>query len=200
MCQSFPVMSTCVLHRWSFFEPKKQRGYLDSNWDRLQQSASCCGFCLHRERARTLLPGIRSCTIVFNVETLRASLETLISHGIFIFPREISSFSLGKMKIPWEISVPKLALKVFEGTICKKILEPSLREETPLARKPSSNRRLTFHCTNLSSVLSICCCTNAFNFVFINRLHLYILHCIIESLSCLLFLENLLGSLHYTCR
>jgi hypothetical protein len=171
MCQSFPVMSTCVLHRWSFFEPKKQRGYLDSNWDRLQQSASSCGFCLHRERARTLLPGIRSCTIVFNVETLRASLETLISHGIFIFPR----------------------------TICKKILEPSLREETPLARKPSSNRRLTFHCTNLSSVLSICCCTNAFNFVFINRLHLYILHCIIESLSCLLFLENLLGSLHYTC-
>jgi hypothetical protein len=41
---------------------------------------------------------------------LRASLGTLISHGIFIFPREISSFSLGKMKIPWEISVPKLAL------------------------------------------------------------------------------------------
>jgi hypothetical protein len=47
------------------------------------------------------------------------------------------------------------ALKVFKGVICKKILEPSLREETPLARKPSSNRRLTFHCTNLSSVLSI---------------------------------------------
>jgi hypothetical protein len=42
---------------------------------------------------------------------LRASLGTLISHGIFIFPREISSFSLGKMKIPWEISVPKLTLK-----------------------------------------------------------------------------------------
>jgi hypothetical protein len=38
-------------------------------------------------------------------------LGTLISHGIFIFPREISSFSLGKMKISWEISVPKLALK-----------------------------------------------------------------------------------------
>jgi hypothetical protein len=38
-------------------------------------------------------------------------LGTLISHGIFIFPREISSFFLGKMKIPWEISVPKLALK-----------------------------------------------------------------------------------------
>jgi hypothetical protein len=41
---------------------------------------------------------------------IRASLGALISHGIFIFPREISSFSLGKMKIPLEISVPKLAL------------------------------------------------------------------------------------------
>jgi hypothetical protein len=47
------------------------------------------------------------------------------------------------------------ALKVFKGVICKKILEPSLREQTPLARKPSSNRRLTSHCTNLSSVISI---------------------------------------------
>jgi hypothetical protein len=64
------------------------------------------------------------------------------------------------------------ALKVFKGCICKKILEPSLREETPLARKSSSNRRLTFYCTNLSSVLSICCCINAFNSVFISRLHL----------------------------
>jgi hypothetical protein len=64
------------------------------------------------------------------------------------------------------------ALKVFKGCICKKILESSLREETPLARKPSSNRRLTSYCTNLSSVLSICCCTNAFNYVFISRLHL----------------------------
>jgi hypothetical protein len=64
------------------------------------------------------------------------------------------------------------ALKVFKGCICKKILESSLREETSLARKPSSNRRLAFYCTNLLSVLSICCCTNAFNFVFINRLYL----------------------------
>jgi hypothetical protein len=64
------------------------------------------------------------------------------------------------------------ALKVFKGCICKKILEPSLREETPLARKPSSNRRLTFYCTNLLSVLSICYYTNAFNSVFINRLYL----------------------------
>jgi hypothetical protein len=47
------------------------------------------------------------------------------------------------------------ALKVFKGVICKKILEPSLREETSLARKPSSNRHLTFQCTNLSSVISI---------------------------------------------
>jgi hypothetical protein len=47
------------------------------------------------------------------------------------------------------------AFKVFKGVICKKILKPSLREKTPLARKPSSNRRLTYHCTNLSSVLSI---------------------------------------------
>jgi hypothetical protein len=41
---------------------------------------------------------------------LRASLGTLISHGIFIFPRENELISLGKMKIPWKISVPKLAL------------------------------------------------------------------------------------------
>jgi hypothetical protein len=40
----------------------------------------------------------------------RASLGTLISHGIFIFPRENELIFLGKMKIPWEISVPKLAL------------------------------------------------------------------------------------------
>jgi hypothetical protein len=65
------------------------------------------------------------------------------------------------------------ALKVFKGCICKKkVLKSSLREETPLAHKPSSNRRFTSYCTNLSSVLSICCCTNAFNSVFINRLYL----------------------------
>jgi hypothetical protein len=44
---------------------------------------------------------------------LRASLGTLISHGIFIFPRENELISLGKMKIPWKITAPKLALKVF---------------------------------------------------------------------------------------
>jgi hypothetical protein len=41
---------------------------------------------------------------------LRVSLGTLISNGIFIFPRENELISLGKMKIPLEISVPKLTL------------------------------------------------------------------------------------------
>jgi hypothetical protein len=48
-------------------------------------------------------------------DTLRASLGTLISHEIFIFPRENELISLGTMKIPWEISVPKLALR---GSFC----------------------------------------------------------------------------------
>ena len=48
-------------------------------------------------------------TIVFKT-TLRASLETPISHGILIFPRENELISLGKMRIPWEIGVSKLAL------------------------------------------------------------------------------------------
>jgi hypothetical protein len=34
--------------------------------------------------------------------SLRASLETILSQGIFIFPKEISSFSLGKIRIPRE--------------------------------------------------------------------------------------------------
>jgi hypothetical protein len=42
--------------------------------------------------------------------TFRASLETPFSQGISSFPWEISSFSLGKMKIPWENVVPKLTL------------------------------------------------------------------------------------------
>jgi hypothetical protein len=41
---------------------------------------------------------------------LRASLETTFFQGIFIFPREISLFSHGKIEIPWENEVPKLAL------------------------------------------------------------------------------------------
>jgi hypothetical protein len=42
---------------------------------------------------------------------IRASLGTPISQGISIFPRKISSFSHRKIEIPWEIEVPKLALK-----------------------------------------------------------------------------------------
>jgi hypothetical protein len=63
------------------------------------------------------------------------------------------------------------SLEVFKDGICKKIVEPSLHEETSLARNPSSNRHLTSHCTNSSSVLSIRYYTNAFTSVFINRLH-----------------------------
>jgi hypothetical protein len=62
-------------------------------------------------------------------------------------------------------------LEMFKGCICKKIVELSLYEETPLARNPSSNRRITSHCTNICR-LSIQCCTNAFTFIFINILHL----------------------------
>jgi hypothetical protein len=39
---------------------------------------------------------------------LRASLGTIFSQGFFIFPREISSFSLGKLEIPWKNVVAKL--------------------------------------------------------------------------------------------
>jgi hypothetical protein len=41
---------------------------------------------------------------------VRASLGTIFSQVISIFPREISSFSLGKIEIQWENVVPKLAL------------------------------------------------------------------------------------------
>jgi hypothetical protein len=40
-----------------------------------------------------------------------ASLGTIFSQGIPIFPRENELISLGKMKIPWENGVPKLALR-----------------------------------------------------------------------------------------
>jgi hypothetical protein len=43
--------------------------------------------------------------------SLRASLGTPFFQGISIFPRENELISLGKMKIPWENEVPKLALK-----------------------------------------------------------------------------------------
>jgi hypothetical protein len=47
---------------------------------------------------------------------MRASLETLFSQGFFVFSREISLFSLGKLEIPWENSVAKLALIVDSRT------------------------------------------------------------------------------------
>jgi hypothetical protein len=42
---------------------------------------------------------------------IMASLETLFSQRFFVFTREISSFSLRKLKIQWKNSVVKLALK-----------------------------------------------------------------------------------------
>jgi hypothetical protein len=50
------------------------------------------------------------------IVTLRASLGTSFSHEIFIFLREISSFSLWKIGISWENVVPKLALKFIFAT------------------------------------------------------------------------------------
>jgi hypothetical protein len=46
----------------------------------------------------------------------RASLATPHYHGFFfIFPREISLFSLGKMRIPWKNRVAKLGLISISG-------------------------------------------------------------------------------------
>jgi hypothetical protein len=42
------------------------------------------------------LPEIRC----FSFCSIRASLGTIFFHGIFIFPREISSFFLGKVEFP----------------------------------------------------------------------------------------------------
>jgi hypothetical protein len=49
---------------------------------------------------------------VFNLtlNSFGASLATPFSQGIFFLPREISSFSFGKIKIPWQNRVVKLAL------------------------------------------------------------------------------------------
>jgi hypothetical protein len=41
----------------------------------------------------------------------KASLETTISQGISILPWENELISLGKIEIPWEIVVSKLALR-----------------------------------------------------------------------------------------
>jgi hypothetical protein len=45
-----------------------------------------------------------------SIFSIRASLGTTFSQGIFTFPREISLFSLGKIEILWENGVSKLAL------------------------------------------------------------------------------------------
>jgi hypothetical protein len=42
---------------------------------------------------------------------VKASLTTTFSHRIFNFPRENELISLRKMKNPWKIMVPKLALR-----------------------------------------------------------------------------------------
>lgn len=64
------------------------------------------------------------------------------------------------------------AFEMFKRGICKNIVESSLREETLLARNPGSNRRLTSHCRNSPSVISIRYCTSTFTSLFIKRLHL----------------------------
>jgi hypothetical protein len=50
---------------------------------------------------------------VFN---LKASLETLFFHGIFIFSKENELFFLGKMKFPLENVVSKEALIILSAT------------------------------------------------------------------------------------
>jgi hypothetical protein len=50
--------------------------------------------------------------VINKIFNFRASLGTPFSRGIPIFPRENELISFGKMKIPWENRVPKLALKV----------------------------------------------------------------------------------------
>jgi hypothetical protein len=54
---------------------------------------------------------------VIDRPSLRASLEISFFPRIYIFPREISSFSLGKIGIPWESSVPKLPLRLFSKKV-----------------------------------------------------------------------------------
>jgi hypothetical protein len=53
--------------------------------------------------SKILLPDREMC--------FRASLGTSISHEISIFLWENELISLGKIEIPWEIRVPKLALR-----------------------------------------------------------------------------------------
>jgi hypothetical protein len=53
-----------------------------------------------------------SLRVLLGQDFLRASFVTSFFQVISIFPRKISSFSLGKIEIPWKIGVPKPALNV----------------------------------------------------------------------------------------
>jgi hypothetical protein len=75
-------------------------------------------------------------------------LGTLISHGIFIVPRENKLMALGKMKIPWEISVPKLALILY--ILPPFMPAPSL--DPPLISIHHNNLMHNLNCTNLSVI------------------------------------------------
>jgi hypothetical protein len=57
-------------------------------------------------KTRRELEGLKS-----SVYSKYKGLETPIFYGISIFPRKISSFSYGKIEIPWKIVVLKLALR-----------------------------------------------------------------------------------------
>jgi hypothetical protein len=78
-------------------------------------------------------------------------------------------------------------------------VESSLCKETHLPRNPNSNKRLTSHCTNSSSGLSIWCCTHTFTPVFINRLYLYTLHYIMKSLTVWLDIWACVAKLVWAC-
>jgi hypothetical protein len=51
---------------------------------------------------------------------IKASLGTLFSQRIHIFPIENELISLGKIKIPWKNRVPKLALRPSLDTLVLK--------------------------------------------------------------------------------
>jgi hypothetical protein len=64
-----------------------------------------------------------------------------------------------------------------------------------LSRNPSSNKRLTFHCMNSSSALSIQCCTNTFTSIFLY----YIKAPVSTVVSCQYFSKKPYISLESTC-
>jgi hypothetical protein len=100
---------------------------------------------------------------------LRTSLGTPIFQDIFIFPREISLFSHGKIEIPCKIVVPKLTLNLFlpllfiPTTIFSKFI-PCISSQPQniisynyllfITSFPSNN----FACT---TELTQCCCCSA---------------------------------------